>query len=163
LGASKKTKNQTGKACSTSLVRHAIFSIPWLAKATVGIFENIIGVKPELSSHLVEKTALMKWLLVRMQGKLHDANRGYAAELLVILLQNNRANRSKFAAADGIETLLTVAAVGNLPAWKVGPSSWMYSNFASGIRPIRTRWSSWRTSSTPCALRSASRRSRSFS
>lgn len=53
----------------------------------------------------------MKWLLARVQGKMHDGNRGYVAELLVILLQNNRDNRAQFAAADGIETLLTVAAV----------------------------------------------------
>jgi beta-catenin-like protein 1 len=78
----------------------------------IGIFENIIGFNPQLSSHLVDKTALMKWLLSRIQAKTHDGNRGYVAELLVILLQNNRHNRAKFAAADGIEILLTVAAVG---------------------------------------------------
>jgi beta-catenin-like protein 1 len=77
----------------------------------LGIFENIIGFNPQLSSHLVEKTTIMKWLLARVQGKTHDENRGYAAELLVILLQNNKDNRAKFAATDGIEILLTVASV----------------------------------------------------
>jgi beta-catenin-like protein 1 len=58
----------------------------------------------------------MKWLLNRVKAKYHDENRGYAAELLVILLQNNHDNRAKFAAEDGVEVLLTVASVSYQPA-----------------------------------------------
>jgi beta-catenin-like protein 1 len=71
----------------------------------------MVGFNPELSKHLVTKTTIVPWLLQRVQAKAQDANRGYAAELLVILLQNQRENRAKFAEADGVEALLTVASV----------------------------------------------------
>lgn len=51
------------------------------------------------------------WLLQRIQSKKHDENRGYAAELLSILLQDNQANRLELGKKDGIETLLKVASV----------------------------------------------------
>ncbi|KAF8914668.1 DUF1716-domain-containing protein [Mucidula mucida] len=72
----------------------------------LGIFENILGFNPSLSPDLVAKTNIMKWLLTRIQAKEHDDNRGYAAELLSILLQDNQANRLKFGEEDGVETLL---------------------------------------------------------
>ncbi len=53
----------------------------------------------------------MKWLLTRIQAKEHDDNRGYAAELLSILLQDNQANRLKFGEEDGVETLLKTLSV----------------------------------------------------
>ncbi|KAH7105510.1 DUF1716-domain-containing protein [Auriculariales sp. MPI-PUGE-AT-0066] len=74
----------------------------------LGIFENIIGISPELSNELVSRTALMKWLLQRVEGKTHDENRSYAAELLAILLQDNSRNRLQFGELDGVEALLKV-------------------------------------------------------
>lgn len=53
----------------------------------------------------------MKWLLNRIQSKTHEENRGYAAELLSILLQDNRANRLEFGKQDGVETILKVLSV----------------------------------------------------
>jgi beta-catenin-like protein 1 len=78
-----------------------------------GIFENIIGFTPQLSTQLVSKTSLLTWLLVRIQSKTHDENRGYAAEILSIILQNNADNRLELGKEDGVETLLTVLSVGS--------------------------------------------------
>ncbi|EIN10361.1 DUF1716-domain-containing protein [Punctularia strigosozonata HHB-11173 SS5] len=74
----------------------------------LGIFENVMGFDPKYSNHLVSKTSILPWLLTRVQSKIHDENRGYAAELLAILLQNNRDNRLTITKHDGVETMLKV-------------------------------------------------------
>ncbi|KAJ7781192.1 Catenin-beta-like protein [Mycena metata] len=74
----------------------------------LGIFENVLGFNPELSTQLVAKTSILPWLLTRVQSKTHDENRGYAAELLSILLQNNRPNRLELGKKDGVEIFLKV-------------------------------------------------------
>ncbi|KAJ7591031.1 Catenin-beta-like protein [Mycena floridula] len=74
----------------------------------LGIFENVLGFNPELSTTLVSKTKVFSWLLNRIQSKTHDDNRGYAAELISILLQNHRENRLELAKLNGVETFLTV-------------------------------------------------------
>lgn len=53
----------------------------------------------------------MKWLLNRIQSKSRNENRGYAAELLSILLQNNRANRLELGKQGGVEAILIVLSV----------------------------------------------------
>ena len=78
---------------------------------TVGIFENMIGFNPVLSSKLVTQTHLMTWLLKRIQAKSHDENRAYAAELLSILLQSQKENRLAICENDGIEIILKVLSV----------------------------------------------------
>lgn len=75
----------------------------------LGIFENIVGSNPQMVEQLVSKTDLLSWLLNRVQSKAHDDNRGYAAELLSILLQSSRSNRLELSRKDGIEGLLKVA------------------------------------------------------
>ncbi|KNZ81473.1 hypothetical protein J132_00439 [Termitomyces sp. J132] len=72
----------------------------------LGIFENVLGFDPHLSSKLVGKTAFLSWALTRTQSKTHDENRGYAAELLSILLQDNQQNRQEFGKQDGVEATL---------------------------------------------------------
>lgn len=79
-----------------------------------GVFENVLGFNPDLSVQLVSKTKMMNWLLDRVQGKSHDENRSYAAELLSILLQNSTPNRQEFGKKDGVETLLKVLSVSEL-------------------------------------------------
>ncbi|KAG8754289.1 hypothetical protein FRC14_005217 [Serendipita sp. 396] len=74
----------------------------------LAIFENMIALIPDLSTRIVETTAFLKWILSRIQAKTHDENRGYAAELLAILLQNERSNRMKFANENGMETTLQI-------------------------------------------------------
>ena len=76
-----------------------------------GIFENVLGFKAELSEDLVAKTTILDWILKRIQSKTYDENRGYAAELLSILLQNNRSNRLEFTKKDGVEVSLKVLSV----------------------------------------------------
>lgn len=78
----------------------------------LGIFENLLGFNADLSQQLVSKTTILKWLLARIQSKNHDENRGYAAELLSILLQNNRDNRLALGREDGVEIFLKVLSVG---------------------------------------------------
>ncbi|KAI0337925.1 DUF1716-domain-containing protein [Trametopsis cervina] len=74
----------------------------------LGIFENLVGYNSELSSQLVSKTTILEWLLARLRIKKHDENRGYAAELLSILLQNHRENRLALGKQNGVETILQV-------------------------------------------------------
>ncbi|KAF9514143.1 hypothetical protein BS47DRAFT_1343472 [Hydnum rufescens UP504] len=75
---------------------------------TLGIFENSIGFNPALAEAVVSKTSIMKWLLTRTQAKTHDENRGYASEVLAILLQGNKENRIRFGKVDGVDILLRV-------------------------------------------------------
>ncbi|GBE79478.1 Beta-catenin-like protein 1 homolog [Sparassis crispa] len=74
----------------------------------LGIFENILGYNAELSSRLVSKTTILQWLLNRIEFKTYDENRGYAAELLSILLQNRRSNRLDLGSQNGVEIILKV-------------------------------------------------------
>lgn len=64
-----------------------------------------------ISTRLVSQTAIVPWLLKRIGAKAHDENRGYAAEILSILLQDNRDNRLALAKYDGVDTMLTVLSV----------------------------------------------------
>ncbi|KAG9317673.1 Catenin-beta-like protein [Chiua virens] len=77
----------------------------------LGVFENVLGFNPELSVPFVSKTKIMSWLLERVRSKTHDENRGYAAELLSILLQNSVSNRQEFGKKDGVEVILKVLSV----------------------------------------------------
>ncbi|KAI0774265.1 Catenin-beta-like protein [Fomes fomentarius] len=72
----------------------------------LGIFENILGFNVELSTQLVSRTKILPWLLSRLESPRHDENRGYAAEILSILLQNNRHNRLELGKTDGVEIIL---------------------------------------------------------
>ncbi|KAI8814783.1 Catenin-beta-like protein [Cladochytrium replicatum] len=81
---------------------------------TLGIIENIISVDTSLADVVVRKTSLLAYLLRRISTtRVFDSNRQYASELLSILLQNSRINRSKLASpenGDGVEALLRVIA-----------------------------------------------------
>ncbi|RDX55607.1 DUF1716-domain-containing protein [Lentinus brumalis] len=74
----------------------------------LGIFENILGFDADLSTELVSKTKILDWLLKRIESPKHDENRGYAAEILSILLQDKRQNRLELGKRDGVETILKV-------------------------------------------------------
>ncbi len=57
-----------------------------------GVIENEhlftrLQINPDLSSVLVDKTRLLKWLLGRLKRRDFDANKQYASELLAILMQ----------------------------------------------------------------------------
>ncbi|KAI9063252.1 DUF1716-domain-containing protein [Trametes sanguinea] len=74
----------------------------------LGIFENLLGFNAELSTQLVSKTKILPWLLNRVESTKHDENRGYAAEILSILLQNNRPNRLELGKLGGVETIMKI-------------------------------------------------------
>ncbi|KAI0335461.1 DUF1716-domain-containing protein [Cubamyces sp. BRFM 1775] len=74
----------------------------------LGIFENLLGFNAELSTQLVSKTKILSWLLKRIESTKHDENRGYAAEILSILLQNNRPNRLELGKLGGVESILQI-------------------------------------------------------
>lgn len=80
----------------------------------LGIFENILGFNSDLSTPLVSNTKILSWLLQRIESPKHDENRGYAAEILSILLQNNRPNRLELGKKDGVETILKILSVSGL-------------------------------------------------
>lgn len=65
-----------------------------------------------MSTELVSKTKILDWLLKRIESPKHDENRGYAAEILSILLQDKRQNRLELGKRDGVETILKVLSVG---------------------------------------------------
>lgn len=94
-----------------------------------GVFENVLGFNPDLSIQLVSKTKVMTWLLERILSKTHDENRGYAAELISILLQNNVRNRQEFGKKDGVEVILKVLSVSDSQTEDVCESHSLTSNF----------------------------------
>jgi beta-catenin-like protein 1 len=83
----------------------------YLLTSVLGIFENCLGFNPELSTRLVSDTKILPWLLERISVKSHDENQGYAAEVLSILLQDNRDNRLALGSKGGVETLLKILSV----------------------------------------------------
>jgi hypothetical protein len=76
-----------------------------------GVFENILGLAPQTSMQVVSKTTLLPWILKRIEAKNHEENRGYAAEILSILLQDSRENRLALGKHDGVDTILRVLSV----------------------------------------------------
>ncbi|KAG8684726.1 hypothetical protein FRC09_015183, partial [Ceratobasidium sp. 395] len=78
---------------------------------TLGIFENVLGSRPALAETLVSTTSIVTWLLNRILQKDHDDNRGYAAEVLAILVQSSRSNRLVLSKADGVDIMLRVLSV----------------------------------------------------
>ncbi|KAG8745792.1 hypothetical protein FRC10_007054 [Ceratobasidium sp. 414] len=78
---------------------------------TLGIFENVLGSRPALAETLVSTTTIIAWLLNRILQKEHDDNRGYAAEVLAILVQSSRSNRLVLSKADGVDIMLRVLSV----------------------------------------------------
>ncbi|QRV72660.1 beta-catenin-like protein 1 [Ceratobasidium sp. AG-Ba] len=78
---------------------------------TLGIFENVLGSRPALAETLVSTTTIVAWLLNRILQKEHDDNRGYAAEILSILVQSSRSNRLVLCKADGVDIMLRVLSV----------------------------------------------------
>jgi beta-catenin-like protein 1 len=111
----------------------------------LGIFENFVGSKPELAERLALKTKLLPWLLNRAQSKTHDENRGYATELLSILLQGSQLNRLELGKNDGVEILLNIASVRCKFKSLLRKSHTSHSNFVDETLPMLTRPNLWRT------------------
>ena len=110
----------------------------------LAIFENFVGSKPPLAERVVLKTKLLPWLLNRAQSKTHDENRGYATELLSILLQGSKLNRLELGKSDGVEILLNIASVRYHPK-SLSSFSHIHSNFVDETPSMLMRPSLWRT------------------
>jgi beta-catenin-like protein 1 len=80
----------------------------------LGILENVLAFNPHISKTLIKETKTLSWTLNRIQNPIQDDNRGYAAELLSILLQSDRENRLAYGKNDGVEISLKVLSVSNL-------------------------------------------------
>lgn len=84
--------------------RQAVFHV-------FGILENVLAFNPDISKDLVKKTKTLPWTLSRIQNPAQDDNKGYAAEFLSIVLQNDRENRLAYGKSDGVEISLKVLSV----------------------------------------------------
>lgn len=131
---------------------------------TIGILENVLGFNPDLATLLVTKTNTLPWTLKRIQSTTHDDNRGYAAEVLSILLQNNRDHRLDFGQKDGIEVALKVLSVSTTFPTCVYRDMNAFDRITEGaIQRTETKPNSWRTSLIHCALLSPSLKTKSCS
>ena len=100
---------------------------------TLGLLENLLSLRPELSEYIAQKTSLVEYLLKRLQpasmtgtangkGKAKEMqedpamaqNRQYAAELLAIILQGDNGTKAReaFDEKGGVEVCLKVLSVG---------------------------------------------------
>ena len=76
------------------------------------MLENLAS-QPTISERIGLNTAVMSWLLRRMQQKeaAVSQNKQYAAELLEILLQSAPANRERLLELDGLDILLQLLSI----------------------------------------------------
>ncbi|CAO3597117.1 unnamed protein product [Absidia cylindrospora] len=82
--------------------RQGIFKI-------LGIMENLLSLDPSLAKLMTLHTRLVPWLLKRIQSKEFDSNRGYASEIISILLQQDHDVRLKFCELEAMDILLRVS------------------------------------------------------
>ena len=75
---------------------------------SLGVIENLLS-QPSNTDMIGRESALLKWLLDRIQKpeKPTSQNKQYASEILSILAQSSRPNRSRIAEANGVELFLT--------------------------------------------------------
>lgn len=83
---------------------------------TLGAIENLVSSRVALSERLVAKTPFLTWTLQRLANANRsksgvDQNKGYAAELLAILLQSSESNRL----ALGNTSAAATTSAGNFP------------------------------------------------
>lgn len=130
----------------------------------LGILENMLAFNPEISKTLIKKTKTLSWILNRIQNPIQDDNRGYAAELLSILLQNNRENRIAYGKDDGVEVSLKVLSVTHPMHFLVsGFSERSPSNSGGRIPPREKNRNSWRMSLMLFVLHLRSPRTKNYS
>ncbi|KAF2033125.1 DUF1716-domain-containing protein [Setomelanomma holmii] len=74
---------------------------------SLSVIENLLS-QPANTDMIGKQSKLLKWLLDRIQKpeKPTTQNKQYASEILSILTQSSRPNRSRIAEADGVDALL---------------------------------------------------------
>lgn len=79
---------------------------------TLGVFENMISLRPELAETLVSTTDTLPWLLKRITKVEYNQNKQYSSELLAIILQDSTKNRSAvLKEKDGLDCILQAISV----------------------------------------------------
>ncbi|KAF2128030.1 DUF1716-domain-containing protein [Dothidotthia symphoricarpi CBS 119687] len=75
---------------------------------SLSVIENLLS-QPSNTDMLGQETKLLTWLLERIQKpeKPTSQNKQYASEILSILTQSSRLNRTRIAEANGVEVFLT--------------------------------------------------------
>ncbi|XP_075248721.1 beta-catenin-like protein 1 [Convolutriloba macropyga] len=75
---------------------------------SLGIVENILEFKPDLSFEVASNQGLLPWIIRRLKMKSGGdvAVKSYASEILAILLQNSDDVKRQLGESDGIDTLL---------------------------------------------------------
>ncbi|KAI8084798.1 Catenin-beta-like protein [Halteromyces radiatus] len=99
----------------------------------LSIFENLLSLDPELAKRITLQTQLVPWLLKRIQSKEFDSNRGYASELISILLQKDHDVRMKFCELDAVDILLRVSSVYKRKDPKEEDETEMLENFFNAM------------------------------
>ncbi|KAH9813372.1 Catenin-beta-like protein [Melampsora americana] len=83
---------------------------------SLSLIENLISLDPSLSTKLIEKTPLLKFLLTRIrppkqitkESQLYFQNQQYASEICAILVQTSTQNRKALIDEGGMDVLLEV-------------------------------------------------------
>ncbi|KAG0151505.1 hypothetical protein CROQUDRAFT_502628 [Cronartium quercuum f. sp. fusiforme G11] len=87
---------------------------------SLGLIENLVSLDPRLSTRLVDKTPVMKFLLRRIRPQkeqtketqqLFFQNQQYASEIAAILVQESPPNRKKLVETGGLDVLLEVLSI----------------------------------------------------
>jgi beta-catenin-like protein 1 len=75
---------------------------------SLSVIENLLS-QPSNTDTIGAQAPLLAWLLTRIQAPEQPTsqNKQYASEILSILTQSSRLNRTRITAANGVETLLT--------------------------------------------------------
>lgn len=75
--------------------------------STLSIFESVLEARPDSMADVAQKAGLLTWLLNRLKLRGFHANKLYASELLVMLVQQHQSNQAHLGQIDGILSLLT--------------------------------------------------------
>eukprot|EP00698_Gefionella_okellyi_P011494 TRINITY_DN3034_c0_g3_i1.p1 TRINITY_DN3034_c0_g3~~TRINITY_DN3034_c0_g3_i1.p1 ORF type:complete len:686 (-),score=178.22 TRINITY_DN3034_c0_g3_i1:1069-3126(-) len=76
----------------------------------LSIFENLTELRPTIADELTKRTTLLKWLLNRLTVNKFDENQLYTSEILAILCQSSKQNRTKTGTPEAMELLLKTIA-----------------------------------------------------
>ncbi|KAJ1995043.1 hypothetical protein H4R33_000058 [Dimargaris cristalligena] len=78
---------------------------------TLGLIEHLTELRTTYVTELVERTAILSWLLNVIAAGQFSSNLQYASEILVIILQGSPSNQIRLGALGGIDTILQALSV----------------------------------------------------
>lgn len=95
----------------------------------LGILENMMEIKADISEIIADNIHFMPWLLRRIQADEFDNNKLYASELLAIVAQHSNSTKTKINEFSGIEIFLTVVS----PYRRADPQSTEETEFMENV------------------------------